>query len=226
MKITAIILLVACLHSSAGSLSQNVTLKADKMPLRDVLSTVKQQTGYSFFFKKGALDQARPVTLQVQDMPLAAFLDLALKDQPLKYELSVKTVTLLPNPPAISYDGQQHRWAAFREINGLVTGDGNAPLAGASVKVKGTDAGVSTDAGGRFTINAETGQVLLISYIGYQDKQIKIENETTLSIHMELKPTSLNAVVVNKGYYTEQQRLSAGNVSTVRAADIERQPVS
>jgi len=40
MKITAFILLVACLHASAGSFSQNVTLKADNMPFREVLSEV------------------------------------------------------------------------------------------------------------------------------------------------------------------------------------------
>jgi len=226
MKITAVMLLVTCLHASAGSFSQNVTLKADNMPLKEVLSTVTKQTGYSFFFKKGALDQTRAVTLQAQDMPLAAFLDLALKDQPLTYELSVKTIILLPNPVVLSYDRQQRKWGAFQEIKGTVTGDGNAPLAGASVKIKGVEAGTYTDANGRFAINAESGQVLVISYIGYQDKQIKIEKETTFTIHMELKAASLDAVVVNKGYYTEQQRFSAGNVSTVRAADIERQPVS
>ncbi|NII23444.1 SusC/RagA family TonB-linked outer membrane protein [Pseudoflavitalea sp. X16] len=227
MKITAVILLVACLHASAGSYSQSVTLKADNMPLKEVLSEVKKQTGYSFFFKKGSLDQTRPVTLQVQHMPLATFLDSVLKDQPLKYEISVKTITLLPNPPAaISYDRQQQRWAAFREIKGAVTGDGNAPLVGASVKIKGMDAGTYTDANGRFTINAEPGQVLVISYIGYKDKQIKITQETTLSIRLELAASSMDAVVVNKGYYTEKQRLSAGNVATVKAVDIERQPVS
>lgn len=227
MKITTVILLVACLHASAGSYSQSVTLKADNMPLKEVLAAVKKQTGYSFFFKKGSLDQTRPVTLQVQNMPLAAFLDSLLKDQPLKYEISVKTITLLPNPPAtISYDRQQQRWAAFQEIRGTVTGDGNAPLAGASVKIKGMEAGTYTDASGRFTINAERGQVLIISYIGYQNKQIKIAKESTLNIRLELATSAMDAVVVNKGYYTEKQRLSAGNVATVKAVDIERQPVS
>ncbi|HEX6427608.1 MAG TPA: SusC/RagA family TonB-linked outer membrane protein [Niastella sp.] len=227
MKITAVILLVTCLHASAGSFSQNVTLKVEKMPLKEVLAIVKQQTGYSFFFKKGTLDQANPVTLQVQDMPITSFLDLALKGQPLKYEISVKTITLLLyNPQAIiSYNRSQHRWGVFQEIKGTVTGEGNAPLAGASVKIKGMEAGAYTDASGHFNINAEPGQVLVISYIGYQDKQIKISKETTLNIHLELTTISMDAVVVNKGYYTENQRLSAGNVSTVRASDIERQPV-
>jgi TonB-linked SusC/RagA family outer membrane protein len=227
MKITAVILLVTCLHASAGSFSQNVTLKADNMPLKEVISIVKQQTGYSFFFKKGSLDQTSPVTLQVQNMPLSAFLDLALKDQPLKYEISVKTITLLQyNPPdLISYDRNQQRWGVFQEIKGIVSGEDNAPLVGASIKIRGMEAGTYSDASGHFTINAEIGQVLVITFVGYQDRQIKITKETVLNIRMELTATSMGAVVVNKGYYTEKQRLSAGNVSTVRAVDIERQPV-
>jgi TonB-dependent starch-binding outer membrane protein SusC len=68
--------------------------------------------------------------------------------------------------------------------------------------------------------------VLVISFVGYQDKQIKVAKETTLSIRLELKTATMESVVVNKGYYSEQQKLSAGNVSSVKAADIERQPVS
>ena len=71
MKITALILLIACLHVSARSHSQNVTLTAEHMPLKEVLQAIKNQTGYAIFYKKGALDQTRPVTLQVSNLPLA-----------------------------------------------------------------------------------------------------------------------------------------------------------
>jgi hypothetical protein len=98
MKIMALLLFAACLHASATGFSQHVTLKADNMPLKQVLAKVKDQTGYSFFFKKGSLDQTSPVTVQVNNMPLAEFLDVVLKDQPLKYELSFKTITLIPKP--------------------------------------------------------------------------------------------------------------------------------
>lgn len=226
MKITGILLLVAGLHASAGSFSQEVTLKAHNMPLKDVLSEVRKQTGYTFFFKKGALSKTRPVTVTALKMPLATFLDEALKDQPLKYEISVKTITLLPRPDAVvAFDNQQKKWAWFQEIKGIVTGENGTPLAGASVKVKGTSAGTSTDAYGRFTINAEPGQTLVVSFIGYTDQQIKVAQQTSINIQLERTETSLEAVVVNKGYYTEKQRVSAGNVSTVKAADIERQPV-
>lgn len=227
MKITAIVLLVACLHASAGTYSQRVTLKAERMPLREVFNEVKKQTGYSFFFKKGTLDQARPVTLDVREMPLAGFLDMALKDQALKYEISVKTVTLVPATASmLTYDKLQDKWAAFLELKGQVLGQDGKPLPGASVKIKGSGAGVSTDANGRFTINAEPGQTLVISYVGHADYTVRIGKETDLTIRMSMAETAMEVVVVNKGYYTEKKQLSTGNVSTVKAVDIERQPVS
>lgn len=226
MKITAFILLVACLHVSAGTYSQRVTLKADRMPLREVLSEVKKQTGFSFFFKKGTLEQTRPVTLDVRDMPLSGFLDMVLKDQSIKYEISVKTVTLVAAPVVVSYDKLQNKWAVFQEIKGQVLNAEGQPLPGASVKIKGSDAGVSTDANGRFSINAEPGQTLVISYVGHADYVVKIGKETSVTIKMSLSEAAMDVVVVNKGYYNERKQLSTGNVSTVKAADIERQPVS
>ncbi|MBO9632731.1 MAG: SusC/RagA family TonB-linked outer membrane protein, partial [Chitinophagaceae bacterium] len=162
----------------------------------------------------------------VQNMPLASFLDMALKDQTLKYEISVKTVTLVAAPAMLSYDKLQDKWAVFQEIEGQVLGADGQPLAGASVKIKGSAAGVSTDGSGRFRINAEPGQTLVVSYVGYTDYMIKIGKTSSFSIRMTLAETAMDVVVVNKGYYTEKKKLSTGNVSTVKAVDIERQPVS
>jgi TonB-dependent starch-binding outer membrane protein SusC len=224
MKIMALLLFAACLHASATGFSQHVTLKADNMPLKQVLAKVKDQTGYSFFFKKGSLDQTSPVTVQVNNMPLAEFLDVVLKDQPLKYELSFKTITLIPKPVTAVTTGWQPK--RYQEITGNIKGENDVPLSGASVKVKGTTIGTTSDAGGRFSIHVEPGQTLVISYIGYEDKQIKISNETSLTIQLKLNEVALDAVTVNKGYYTENRRLSTGNISTVKAEDIERQPVT
>jgi len=227
MKITALILLIACLHVSARSHSQNVTLTAEHMPLKEVLQAIKNQTGYAIFYKKGALDQTRPVTLQVSNLPLAEFLDKVLQEQPLRYELTFKTITLFPKPiapPAAAAAEKEE--PLFLDISGTVTGENDAPLSGASVKIKGTSLGASTDAKGHFSIKAEPGQVLVISFIGYQSTQVKVAAATTLTIRLQLAELALDVITVNKGYYTEQRRLSAGNVYTVKSEDIARQPVS
>src|SRR6186997_2911985 len=55
------------------------------------------------------------------------------------------------------------------QITGTITGENGEPLTGASVKVKGTNAGASTDSSGFFRINADAKDVLVVSYVGYND---------------------------------------------------------
>src|SRR5690606_1802542 len=70
----------------------------------------------------------------------------------------------------------------FIAITGHITNEEGQPLAGASVNIKGSDKGVATDEKGFFSIDCKKGDVLIISFLGYQSKEIKIENPTTLSI--------------------------------------------
>ncbi len=64
---------------------------------------------------------------------------------------------------------------ANAQITGIVLDDEGAPLPGASVVVKGTTTGATTDFDGNFSINAEVGDTLVISYIGFESKEITAE---------------------------------------------------
>lgn len=85
-----------------------------------------------------------------------------------------------------------------KAIKGVVTAasDGS-PLAGASVIIKNSSQGTMTDFDGFFTMNASVNDVLVISFIGMEEKEITITSETeTLSIALEDSTTSLNEVVI------------------------------
>jgi len=64
------------------------------------------------------------------------------------------------------------------KVSGVVTDDSKAPLAGASINVKGTQNGASADFDGKFTINAKIGDVLLVSFIGFETKSVTVKGET------------------------------------------------
>lgn len=81
-----------------------------------------------------------------------------------------------------------------QSITGTVA-DADGPLAGASVVVKGTTNGVSTDFDGNFSIEASPSDVLLISYIGYASKEILVGNQTTINVNLEAD-NKLDEVVV------------------------------
>src|SRR5581483_217864 len=109
-------------------------------------------------------------------------------------------------------------------ISGKVLSAGGDALAGASVKVKGTSLGVSTDAGGNFTLVAPEEATLVISYIGYQEQEIPLSGRTQFTIVLQAVPGNINEVVVI-GYGTTRKKNLTGAVSTIRAGDLNNLPV-
>ena len=85
--------------------------------------------------------------------------------------------------------------AQVNKVSGVVTDDSNSPLAGASVLVKGTQNGVSTDFDGKFTINAKTGDVLLLSYIGFETQTITVTGNT-VNVSLKASGETLQDVVI------------------------------
>ena len=113
------------------------------------------------------------------------------------------------------------------ELHGQVVDEDDKSLAGANVKVKETSKSATTGSRGKFTIQAEEGQTLIVSMAGYDSREFLVGTDKEPKIQLELSLASLlNTVIVNKGYYTTTQKLNTGNVSTIQAADIEEQPVA
>ena len=67
MKITAIILLTACLTASANGLSQKVTLSLKAAPVQQVFKEISRQTGVSIVYKEALFEKIAPVTISVKD---------------------------------------------------------------------------------------------------------------------------------------------------------------
>ncbi|MGZ3751549.1 MAG: carboxypeptidase-like regulatory domain-containing protein, partial [Mucilaginibacter sp.] len=104
---------------------------------------------------------------------------------------------------------------AQTRITGKVIGsDDKQPVIGATVKIKGTNAGVVTDVNGTFALNAKVGDVLVISYVGYQPKSVEVTGPALGAIVLDITSSSLNEVVVT-GYQTQLKKDISGSVATV-----------
>jgi TonB-linked SusC/RagA family outer membrane protein len=94
-------------------------------------------------------------------------------------------------------------------ITGKITDSENVPIIGANIIEAGTTNGTVTDLDGNFTIEANRNGVLTVSYIGYQDLEVNIENRTHLNIILQEDTQLLQEVVVTgvaKG--TSREKLS------------------
>jgi Ca-activated chloride channel family protein len=107
------------------------------------------------------------------------------------------------------------RQNAARTINGIIiASDDKLPIVGATVLLKGTRNGTQTNTNGAYQLRAETGQVLVVSYLGYQTKEVTVGNSDKIDITLDASNRSLNEVVVT-GYASQKRRSVTGCVSTV-----------
>ena len=222
MKLVAFLLIVA-LHLNAKGFSQ-ITLSEKDAPLEKVFKVIENQSGYVFFYDYAWLQQAKTVSIKVRRASLTDVLNECFLDQPLTYIIVGKTIVVklkeeigkirqvieLPVPADISISGK---------VTDAVSG---SPLSGASVKLKGSERGTSTNTNGEFTLNVPgIGSIIEISYVGYDTKEVTISREGPVSISLQQKETKIDEIVVI-GYGSRLKRDVTGAVSTINAKDIEK----
>jgi TonB-dependent starch-binding outer membrane protein SusC len=108
------------------------------------------------------------------------------------------------------------------KVRAKSTGD---PLVGATITVKGTKTTSTTDASGSFSINAEKGATLVVTYTGFLAVNYKLSNASTIDISMEDGPKYLDDVVVI-GYGTKTRKGISTSISSVSEKDIRIAPVA
>lgn len=126
--------------------------------------------------------------------------------------------SILPGEMALEEMGQS-------KISGTIKDQDGAPVAGASVKIKGKPGGAQTDLSGRFTIEAEANDVLVISAIGYAEKEITVGAGLDYNVSLDKQYSELDQVVV-VGYGTQKKVNLTGSISTVGSVELNKRPVS
>ncbi|TKB97503.1 TonB-dependent receptor [Pedobacter cryotolerans] len=104
-------------------------------------------------------------------------------------------------------------------ISGTIQDQKGGLIPGAVVKVKGTTKAASTDAEGKFTIDAKTGDILIISSIGFTTKEVTVTGSTLGSIALAESVESLNELVV-VGYSVQKKESLTGALSTIKGTDL------
>ncbi|WP_155601190.1 carboxypeptidase-like regulatory domain-containing protein, partial [Zobellia amurskyensis] len=105
-------------------------------------------------------------------------------------------------------------------VTGTVIDDLGLPLPGASIVLKGTTNGVTTDFDGKFSIQANEGDVLVFSYIGLKNKEVIVTSEV-VNVAMESDISQLDEVVII-GYGTTTKKDATGAVQLLTADDLNK----
>jgi TonB-linked SusC/RagA family outer membrane protein len=233
MRISVILLFVCAQHVSANSFSQKVTLKANKMPLTQVFNSIKQQTGYSFFWDQQLLDKAPLITVSVTNFSLTDALDECLKGLALAYEVKGKIVMITPKKTETSFSPESSLLfqppPAYYTVSGTVKDENGLPLPRATVVLEPLNMQTVTNEKGEYRFSAvPVGHYNMeISYIGYQKgvKNFIVENASvTMNVKMQSELNEQDELVINTGYQRLKKSSATGSVSVITSKDIEQTP--
>ncbi|MDD2595049.1 MAG: TonB-dependent receptor [Bacteroidales bacterium] len=114
--------------------------------------------------------------------------------------------------------------AAVAQIKGkVIDGANGEPFMGVSVLIKGTMVGAETQADGSFTLPAQIGDIVLFSFIGYLEQEVKITDNRELNITL-MQDTNLITEIVVVGYGSQKKSDVTGAVASFNTKQLEERP--
>jgi len=195
MKITMVFLTCLLMKVSAFTYGQRITLNKQNSHIPAILKEIRQQSGYDFFYDNGLFNRAKPVNVNLNNATVEEALNICFAGQPFGYVVKNKLVVVTALRTALEKpaDVLQQRLAGR-----VIDQQTKRTLASVSIRVKGTSGGTNSDANGNFSLSiSKIPTVLVLSYLGYQTKEIEI-NDVKENLVIGLNPlaTALEEVTV------------------------------
>ncbi|NMN37122.1 SusC/RagA family TonB-linked outer membrane protein [Pedobacter sp. SG918] len=229
MKLTIIIMTTLLMHVSASSFSQKLTYAAKNITVDRVFKEIEKQTNYRVLYATSTLNDAAKVNVNFKNTPLKEVIEYLLKDQQLTYNIEQNTVLIKKQER--SFIEKIASVFTSSRFNGRIVDENNVPLVGATITVKGSKKYALSGSTGAFVLDLEENDVLVISYIGYETKELKITRgllqsgvASLLDIKLSPSASSLDQVQV-VGYGSTTKRNNTGAVSSITAEEIGKQTV-
>lgn len=216
MKLSAFLILATCLQASATGYAQ-ITIVSNHAPLKSVLRTLRQKSGYDILWNADILQHAKNISVNIHNETVAGAMEKILENQDLSFVIVDKTIVLKKR----ANSEQITRPVQVVDVSGTVTDDKGAPLEAASIQIKGTATGTVTDKAGNFRLQTpQTSGILIVSYTGFQTQEIAFSGNSKLEIKLlPIEKTSEDVVVI--GYGSLKQRDVTGAVAKVSGKELD-----
>ena len=235
MKLTTLLLITSIFYIQAESTySQRtkITLNLESVRVMEALEAIESLSEFKFLGNENVINDNRIVSLHVKNKRISGILKDLFKGTDVTYNVMDKQIILktalkdnsiFEEKEIIVEESQTHL------VSGNVTDADGSPLPGVSILKGGTTIGTETDFDGNYTIAANTGDVLVFSFIGMVAQEVTVqENSTTINVTLKVAENQLNEVVVTalgiqrdkKALGYAVQEVSGEQVQNVKAVDI------
>ena len=110
--------------------------------------------------------------------------------------------------------------AQQRNISGTIKGENQSPLQGATISVKNSNRVTQTDANGHFSIQAATGEILVITYVGYESQELNVDNSSVVAVNLNVSGGNMNEVVVTALGIKKERKALGYSVTDLSAQEL------
>ncbi|MCK0147279.1 TonB-dependent receptor [Arenibacter sp. F26102] len=232
MKLSILFLLVTFFSLKASdSYSQRtkITLKLNHVSVGQLIDEIEGTTEFQFVYKIEDVDLDRTISIRANNYKIDKILNQIFGNTTTTFNLNDRRIylvrrkeTTITRPLKVDTDVP----IVQNEIRGTISDKDGAPLSGANIVEKGTINGVTADFDGNFSISVTDDKaILVVSYIGFANKEIPINGQSNISVVLQESAAGLDEVVV-VGYGTVKKRDLTSSVAKVSGEALENRVVS
>ena len=216
MKIATLLLLVVSMQLSVFAEGQEkITVVVRNTVWSKALAAVEKASTYRFVYSSDIAPVNKKIDLVVRDADLPEVMDKLLLSTDLSYKVMPDNLVVLFSKNSTA--------APEITVKGRITDENGNPLAGASIRVKGSTLGVSANSNGDFSITVPDDAVLIFSYVGYDEKQVSVSGQSTINVKLSPSVKVQDQVVVI-GYGTATKRDLTGSIVKIAGKDVADKP--
>ncbi|WP_166437198.1 TonB-dependent receptor [Niastella caeni] len=214
MKLAFAIILLGCLHVSAGGFSQNrISVDFQSTQLKRALSFIEKKSNFRFLYNEHLVTNAPRITLTMVNAEVTEVLKRLLNNTGLSYQLMANNLVILKTGMAAIQDVK---------VSGRVTSTTGEPVAGVSVLVKNTSIGTTTDGAGNYALTVPDSAVLVFSSLGFETQEIPVDGRTTIDVNLKAADASSLQQVVVIGYGTSSRKDLTAPIGVVNPEDLNK----
>jgi len=217
-----LILIIVCIN--LGAAFSQITLFVKNQSITQVFNRIEKQSDYIFLYDN-AVKSTPAVSLDCEDCSIQQVIDRLEKVTDLEFKVSDKQI--LVKKKAAKQTATQSTVKAERiqqdSIRGRVLDDQGNPIVGASLIIKGTKIGTTTNNLGEFVVpKLSENQRVIIQCIGFRTKEQQITSTTRMiAIRLEVEAMRIEDVVIHTGLQSREKSKMIGNISSIKGEDLE-----
>jgi TonB-linked SusC/RagA family outer membrane protein len=218
MKLLIVFILGLGFQVHAHVAAQTVSLTEKNAPLEKIFKEIRRQSGYEFLYGARQLQAAPNVNVTLVNVPLETALKEVLKNTPFTYTIQDKTIVIRPKPqvdPASIGVTANAIEPLPIDIKGTVKDEAGKPVVGASVQVKGTNKGTTTNNDGEFALaGVDDKATLVISAVNIETREVGVNGRSEINLVAKAKVSKLEDVeitAVNTGYQSIPKERATGS---------------